>query len=101
MAGAIQDKINADIATIPIFYGEKEKDTITLAYYISRIDQGVTALTWTDAQAYTYFANSTKGTAANWIIGHLVDNDDIEKHWSLFKPATSPTTPSLPRTWAS
>ena len=87
MAGAIQDKINTDIANIPIFYGDKAKDTITLTYYISRLDQGVSALEWTDAQAYTYFANSTKGTAANWIIGHLVENDGIAKHWSIFKPA--------------
>ena len=58
-----------------------------MTYYISRIDQGVSALTWTDSQAYTYFANSIKSTAANWLIGHLVDNHGLVKHWSIVKPA--------------
>jgi len=87
MANAIQDNVNKEIATIPLFYGEKEKDTITLTTYIERIDQGVTALEWTDAQAYIYFSNTLKGTAADWLVGHLIDNDNIAKHWSIMKPA--------------
>ena len=88
MAGAraIQDNINREIANIPIFYVDATKDTVTLQYYISRIDQGITALAWTDAQAFTYFSNTTKGTAANWIIGHIAEHDDIALHWSIFKP---------------
>ena len=87
MAGAIQDRINQEIANIPIFYGQPEKDTVTLKHYISRVDQGVTQLEWTQATAFTYFSNSLKGTAANWLDTHLSDNRNIVKHWSVLKPA--------------
>ena len=54
----IQQQINDNIADLPLFYGRPEKDTVTLKYFVSRIDQGVSTLGWTQANAYTYFMNA-------------------------------------------
>ena len=62
----IQHRINDNIADVPIFYGQSAKDTVTLNFFLSCIDQGVTALNWTQADAYTYFKNALKSTAACW-----------------------------------
>ena len=51
----IQQRIFDTIADVPIFYGQPAKDTVTLNFFVSRINQGVTALNWTQADAYTYF----------------------------------------------
>ena len=67
----IQQRINDNIADIPIFYGQPDKDTITLKYYVSRIDQGVSALNWTQGNAYVAFKNYLKGAAANWLASHV------------------------------
>ena len=43
----IQQQINDNIADLPMFYGRPEKDTLTLKYYISHVDQSVPTLHWT------------------------------------------------------
>ena len=43
----IQHRIDEDISDVPYFYGQSEKDTVTIQVYISRIEQGVTHLGWT------------------------------------------------------
>ena len=53
----IQQHINDNIADLPIFYGQPAKDTVTLKFFVSRIDQGVTALNWMQTDAYNYFKN--------------------------------------------
>ena len=63
----IQQRINDNIADVPIFYGQPTKDTVTLKFFVSRIDQGVSALNWTQANAYTYFKNALKANAACWL----------------------------------
>ena len=73
-AERIQQRINDNIADIPVFYGQPEKDTITLKYYVSRIDQGVSALAWTQANAFVAFKNYVKGPAADWLDGFLSIN---------------------------
>ena len=82
----IQQRINDNIADIPIFYGQTDKDTITLKYYISRIDQGVTALNWTQENAYVAFKNSLKGPAANWLgyFSHI--SRETALTWEAYKP---------------
>ena len=82
----IQQRINDNIADIPIFYGQPDKDTITLAYYVSRIDPGVSALTWTQANAYVAFQNSLKGAAADWLNYFSTLNRQIAKEWNTIKP---------------
>ena len=46
----IQQRINDNIADVPIFYGQPAKDTVTLKFFVSRIDQGVSALNWTQGE---------------------------------------------------
>jgi len=53
---------------------------------VSRLDQGVETLEWTQANAYVYFKNSVRGTAAEWLENFLSDNRDAVKHWSVIKP---------------
>ena len=86
-AARIQQRIDENVADLPFFYGRKEKDTVTLKHYISRVDQGVAALGWTQAQAYVYFTNSIKDKAANWLEYHLEENRDIARSWEVIKPA--------------
>ena len=40
----IQQRINDNIADVPIFYGRPEKEPVTLKFFVSRIDQGVVTL---------------------------------------------------------
>ena len=83
----IRDKVNSDIADIPLFYGQPAKDTITVAVFINRIDQGMTNLTWTTAQAFVYFQNSLRGQALDWLSGILSDTPDMPKDWVAIKPS--------------
>ena len=85
-ADRIQQRIDENVADLPFFYGRPDKDTITLKHYISRVDQGIDALGWTQAQAYLYFANSIKSTAANWLEHHLTEHPNLAKHWNIVKP---------------
>ena len=82
----IQQRINDNIADLPTFYGRPEKDTVTLKYFVARIDQGVTTLGWTQAEAYTYFTNSIKATAANWVDHHVYCHPDDIHEWNVIKP---------------
>ncbi len=83
----MQQRINDNIADLPFFYGETDKDTVSLKHYISRVDQGVATLTWTQAQAFVYFKNSLKGAASDWLDGQISDNRNRALQWDLFKPA--------------
>ena len=40
----IQQQINDNIANLPMFNGIPEKDTVTLKYSVSHVDQGVSTL---------------------------------------------------------
>ena len=82
----IQQRFNDNIADLPTFYGRPEKDTVTLKYFVSRIEQGVTTLGWTQANAYTYFTNSIKSTAANWVDHHVYCHPDEAHEWNIIKP---------------
>ena len=47
----IQQCINDNIADVPYFYGQPAKDTVSLKFFVSGIDQFVSALNWTQAGA--------------------------------------------------
>ena len=85
-AERIQQRINDHIADLPFFFAEKNKDTVSLQTYISRIEQGIEALEWTQENAFTYFKNSLRGDAAQWLIGTLSDLPDLAKTWEVYKP---------------
>ena len=82
----IQQWINDNIADLPIFYGQPAKDTVTLKFFVSRIDQGITALNWTQSDAYTYFKNALKSTAACWLDSWSTFNRDKLLEWEVVKP---------------
>ena len=66
MADRIQQRINDNISDLPIYYCKADKDTITLKYFISRVDQGVSTLQWTQARAFNYLKNHSKALNADW-----------------------------------
>ena len=82
----IQQRINDNIADVPIFYGQPAKDTVTLKFFVSRIDQGVTALHWTQADAYNYFKNALKSMAACWLDSWVTFNRNEVLEWNNVKP---------------
>ena len=82
----IQQQIKDNIVNLPIFYGRPEKDTVTLKYFVSRIDQGVRTLGWTHTDPYMYFAKANKSTAANWVDHYVYCNPDEAHEWNLIKP---------------
>ena len=85
-AERIQQRINDHIADLPFFFAQKAKDTVSLQTYISRIEQGIEALEWTQENAFTYFKNSLRGDAAQWLVSTLSDFPDIDKTWTVYKP---------------
>ena len=85
-ADIIQQRINDNIADVPVFYGQPEKDTITLKYYVWRIYQGVTALKWTQANTFVAFKNSVKGPAGDWLNSFLALNRAMAQEWNVVKP---------------
>ena len=59
---------------------------MTLTFFVSRINQGVTALNWTQADAYTYFKNVLKSTAACWLDSWVTFNRNKVLEWDNVKP---------------
>lgn len=84
-AHRIQHRIDDNVADIPIFHGNF-KDTETLKQYVSRIDQGITALGWSQETAFTYFSNSVKSRAGAWLECYKTDNPELPLTWAEFKP---------------
>ena len=50
------------------------------------MDQGVTALNWTQANAYVAFKNSLKGAAADWLLLFTSISRNTAQEWNVFKP---------------
>ena len=82
----IQQIINDNIADLPTFYSIAETGNNSLKYYISRVDQGVSSLGWTQVQAFTYFRNSIKSSAANWLDTWLLFNRNAALKWANVQP---------------
>ena len=82
----IQQRLNDDIADIPLFHGDKNINTIKPATYVDRIEQGIASLAWMQAQYFTYFHNSVRGRADNWFKNYLFDFPNAELTRAKFKP---------------
>ena len=78
----IKQRINDNHTDIPLFFGEKALSTVTGAAYIDRIKQGTTSLTWTPADAFSYFKNSIWGRANDWLIDIRSDNKKLAQTWT-------------------
>ena len=57
-----------------------------MAYFVSRVNQGVSTLGWTQAKAFNYFKNSVKSTTANWLDSHTTFLHDEALEWEIVKP---------------
>ena len=56
---------------------------MTLKYFVSCVDQGVSTLGLTQTDAYNYFKNCIRSTAANWLDTF---NRDDALEWEVIKP---------------
>ena len=74
-----------DANIIPSFYGQPDQDTITLEYFVSRIDECVSAFTWTQEQAYIAFTTVLRGTAANWLQYYTNVNRQNPHEWTSIR----------------
>ena len=81
----IQQRINDNIVDLPIFYGRPEKDTVMLKFFVSRFDQGITALNWSQVDTFNYFKNALKLTAANWLDSWSTFNRGEVLEWAVVK----------------
>ena len=88
MANRIQERMDDDVADIPLFHGNS-KDTINASTFINRIEQGIESLAWTPAQAYMYFRNALRSDADDWIAGILYLEPNIVRNWTIFRPRFS------------
>jgi len=70
---------------LPVFYGMKNKDTVTAAHMISRIQSLIATNGWTDEQAYSNFALALQGPAQEWFRSNIILDDTLEKKWSYIE----------------
>ena len=53
---------------------------------MDRIEQGITALDWTQALAFLYFPNALRSNADDWMKCVLFGYPEIDQTWTTFKP---------------
>ena len=68
------------------YFMANQKKTVTLKFFVSRINQGVTALNWNQVDAFNYFKNALKLTAATWLDSWSTFNRDEVLDWEVDKP---------------
>jgi len=73
-----------NVKTMPTFYGEKEKDTITVEGFIHHIEQAAQILKWDDAEKIVQLSMATQGAAKTWAI-YLPQSDDFQNTWAYWK----------------
>jgi len=83
-AGQLNLKIEQN--KLPVFYGQKNKDTITAAHMISRVKSLIQANGWTPEQAYNNFALALQGAAQEWFRSLELLADDHQKTWEFIEP---------------
>ena len=71
---------------IPNFYGQPDKDTITLEDFLSRIDNSVSAFTYTQEMAYVAFTCSLRGAASCWLQYFTTVNRNNPQEWNSIRP---------------
>ena len=74
-----------DANIIPTFYGQPNLDTITLEYFVSRIDECVSAFKWSQKQAYIAFTTLLRGTAASWLQYFTNVNRQNPQEWTSIR----------------
>ena len=82
----IQQHIDENIADISLFYSDAKLKTVKAITYVDQIKQGITSLAWTTAHTFTYFRNSVRGDADDWLKSYLCDYPDSALTWTKFKP---------------
>ena len=83
-AGAINLKI--ENAKLPIFYGQTNKDSVTAAYIIQRIQDLTATNHWSPEDAYHHFSLALQGSAQEWLRTVQQQSETAEKTWTFIEP---------------
>ena len=83
-AGAINLKI--ENAKLPIFYGQANKDSVTAAYIIQRIQDLTATNHWSPEDAYHHFSLALQGSAQEWLRTVQQQGEASEKTWTFIEP---------------
>jgi hypothetical protein len=80
--------LKQEIVKIPEFYGEKNKDTVTAAQFIHRIDECQVSNEWNDTTTFANFSLSLQGEADEWLISTcwLLELTAAQKTWTHLWP---------------
>ena len=79
------DNTTKQCKDIPIFYGQPDKDTITLEYFVSRINNSVSAFTLNQKMAYVAFTTSLRGAASHWLQYFTEVNRHNVQEWTAIR----------------
>ena len=79
------DNTTKQCKDIPIFYGQPDKDTITLEYFVSRINNSVSAFTLNQKMAYIAFTTSLRGAASHWLQYFTEVNRHNVQEWTAIR----------------
>ena len=82
----IQHQINDNIANLPIFCGKTEKDTVTLKYYASHANQGVSTLIGHKWMLLIFLKIQLNSPSANWFDYWTTFNRYDSLEWEVIKP---------------
>ena len=80
MAAAAQNVVNAqqvvELSKLPLFYGDKTKDTFRIETWVLRVEQGKRATNWDENQTCAYVYNALRGNALDhWEYMRLTRKD--------------------------
>jgi hypothetical protein len=73
---------------LPKFWGQKEKDSITLNAFIQQVDNMTAVNGWTDHIAFHNFALVLRGSANTWLVSQamLEDITGDRRAWTFVQP---------------
>ena len=80
--------IQIDQKKVPVFYGEKDKDSLTVLNWCRRIDGLKTAFAWSDAATFCNATAALFGNAARIVTSwKVLDPVDYRETWTYLRKA--------------
>lgn len=73
----------SDTTKIPLFYNNKDKDSIPCKVWISRVEQAATVQNWNETQTVQAASNALRGLAQEWYEVEIQYLENVT--WTLFK----------------
>jgi hypothetical protein len=107
MATAAQQVVQAqqqvELSKLPLFFGDKAKDTFKIETWIIRVEQGKKAAQWNDEQTCAYVYNALRGSALDHWNYMVLSRKNVES-WQVIKTellSTYGTTHTAKSAWVN